>query len=176
MAVEFAQIEADFAELRNFILTDIDLIVGMASGGNYAAAAIITCAYETLAAVRGKAKHEVFAESLPDEWRAVAPSLFNALRNGVVHGYRTKAVVVDGRRLEISVSWRQMRHLSFDASRQTLYLNVQQMAADLRRAFEAYEDLLRSNAAARDTYLKRRRGAEVHPPAAQLEAWRRILS
>ena len=137
MAVEFAAIERDFEELRSFILNDIRQIVALEQGANYAAAAIIACAHETLAQLhlRGSRKYATFAETLPTAWRAVAPSLFDALRNGIAHGYATKTIVVAGSRVEIGVSWRERQHLSFDPIGELLYLNVQQLAKDLEAAF-----------------------------------------
>jgi hypothetical protein len=81
-------------------------------GANYAAAALITCAHETLAGLRsGAPAHATFGETLPTIWQPVAQSLFDALRNGVVHGYATKTLIVNGRRIELSVSWREQQHL-----------------------------------------------------------------
>jgi hypothetical protein len=94
MGAEFAEIEQDFRELRTFILHDLDQIVGL-EGANYAAAALITCAHETLAGLRsGAPAHATFGETLPTIWQPVAQSLFDALRNGVGHGYATKTPIV----------------------------------------------------------------------------------
>jgi hypothetical protein len=178
MAVEFADIDKDFDALRSFILNDLDQIVALKTGANYGATALITCGHETLAALRDPQapKHATFAESLPTVWQPVAQSLYDALRNGIVHGYATKRLIVNAHRIELSVSWRKERHLSLDAESGVLYLNVQQMATDLRDAFARYEDALRTDAAARRSFQsKRRKAREVQPQGEQKAAWLRLL-
>ena len=176
MTVQFSDIEEDFGELRGFILNDVDRIVSMEIGGNYAAAALIACAYEALAQLRGVAKHGVFAENLPTEWLPVAQSLYDALRNGIVHGYATKAIVIDGRQVEIGVSWREQQHLSLDRVHRIVFLNVAAMADHLRHAFEHYEALLRSDTEARERFVRqRRRGRDVSPRGDELAAWKVLL-
>jgi hypothetical protein len=177
MAVQFADIEGDLDEIRAFILNDVERIVAMEGGVNYAAAAVIACAYEALARLRAMANYAVFAETLPQEWRPVGRSLYDALRNGIVHGYSTKTLLVEGRRVEIGVSWRDHPHLSFDAVRQTLFLNVTTMAAELRQTFENYEGQLRSSPDARERFVRgRRREREVSPQGDQLAAWQALLA
>jgi hypothetical protein len=74
------------------------------------------------------------------------------------------------------VSWREHQHLSFDAPHPTVFLNVVTMADDLSQAFEDYEALLRSDAEARERFVRRRRRErEVSPRGGQLEAWRTLL-
>ena len=175
--IAYADIEADYAELRDFILNDVDRIVALETGGNYAAAALIACAHESLAKVQARKAHDTFTDTLPDAWQPVAPSLFDALRNGIVHRYVTKAVVVDGTRIEINISWREKPHLNLDKQDGVLYLNVPTMAAQLRGAFDAYEIDLRANEAACRRFVERHRKArESYPQGAELAAWRQLLA
>ncbi len=71
MAPTFEQIEPELVELREFVLNDLQRIVDQDVGGNYAAAALISSAYEELARLRKEAKHVPFRERLPEQWRPV---------------------------------------------------------------------------------------------------------
>ncbi len=180
MAVPFEEIADDFSKFRNFILNDVCQIVSRESGGNYAAVALITCACDAVAQLRYGSKNageRVLIEMVPDEWRPVAKSLYAALRDGLVHGYDAKDILVDGRRVEITISWREEPHLTFSPDRQMLYVNVQQMASDLRAAFADYETLLRGDVTDRDHFITRRReGKELCPEGEQRDAWRALLN
>jgi hypothetical protein len=113
MAIEFDQIEASFRQLRDFILHDLERIVDQEIGGNYAATAIIVCAHDSIANLRdGKANagERPFAETLPEEWRPVAPSLYDALRNGLVRAYEPQRLVINGHEIGLGLSWRQRAH------------------------------------------------------------------
>ena len=177
MSVAFAQIETEFNRLRSFLLNDVERILGLEPGVNYAAAAVIACGFEALADVRdGKsnAGEAPFAETLPRNWRPVAPSLFDALRNGIVHGYETQCIVANGETVQVVIAWRHAEHLAWDAGR--LVLNVRAMAAGLRERFAEYEDLLRKDAAARDRFLMRSgRDRERHVRGREAEAWAGLL-
>jgi hypothetical protein len=106
MAMPFERIEKPFVELRDFVLNDLDRLTSQEIGGNYLAAALIMCAHEAIADLRdGRPLGELpFADSLPPKWRAVAPSLYGALRDGLVHGYEAKWIRVDARRIELGVA------------------------------------------------------------------------
>jgi len=178
MAVSYERIRPRFERLRDFVLKDRDRIVGEPVGGNYAATAIIVCAYDAIADLRhgnsGRG-HLAFEATLPDEWKPLAKSLYDALRNGLVHAYETKRISVDGREIELLVSWRGRRHLSLDTGR--VYLNVPRMADDLRRAFDDYDTTLRSDAAMRERFWKRSEQDRVQPVGdrAEVAAWRELL-
>lgn len=106
MAMPFERIEKPFVELRDFVLNDLDRLTSQEIGGNYLAAALIMCAHEAIADLRdGRPLGELpFADSLPPKWRAVAPSFYGALRDGLVHGYEPKWIRVDARRIELGVA------------------------------------------------------------------------
>lgn len=177
MSVSFAQIETEFERLRDFLLNDVERILGLEPGVNYAAAAVIACGFEALANVRDGKSHAgegPFAETLPREWRPVAGSLFNVLRNGIVHGYETQRLVAKGQTVEVAIAWRQGEHLMWDAGR--LVLNVRAMADGLRDRFADYENLLHDDAAARDRFLRRgKRDRERHVRGYEAEAWAHLL-
>jgi hypothetical protein len=86
-------------------------------------------------------------------------------------------LIANGRRIVLSVSWRQEPHLSLDTGTGVLYLNVQQMATDLRDAFARCESVLRTDAAARRSFqIKRRKKREVQNLGEQEKAaWLGLL-
>jgi hypothetical protein len=178
MAIPFERIEQCFVELRDFVLNDLDRIASQDIGGNFAACAVVVCAYDAIAALRDDAKNagEVpFCETLPPEWQPVAPSLYDALRNGIVHTYATQKIHVGGRDIGLSVAWRGERHLTFDGD--WLIIVVPDLAAGLHRAFARFEEKLRADAAQRDLFFTRYRRDSVHNVRApdEQEAWRRLL-
>ena len=143
MAPRFEEIEPKLRELRAFVLNDLESVVDREVGGNYAAAALIVSAYDALGDLRKEKGAVPFEEQLPATWRPVAKSLYDALRNGLVHHYDPKLIVVDGQRIELCISWRERPHLSIEGAR--FNLNVQRMAVDLRVAFDDYEQALRAD-------------------------------
>lgn len=176
--VGFEHIEEDLRRLRDFVLEDLERIVAQEVGGNYAVATLVAIAYEELARLRhGRrgAGHEVFTETVPARWRAIGRSLYDALRNGLVHRYEVKLLMVGGEEVEVSISWRERRHLSVEGAR--LYLDAERLVADLRRAFEHYEAALRAEPELRDRFVEqwgRERVREVRTRA-ETDAWRELL-
>lgn len=115
MAVTFEQIEPKLRRLRDFVLDDLQRIVDQPVGGNYAAVAVVLCAYDAIGNLEGAGKGEIsFAESLPGEWKPAASTLYNALGTGLIHTYETKSIRVAGREIELVLSWRDRAHLTFD--------------------------------------------------------------
>ena len=178
MAVTFEQIEPELRRLREFVLNDLDRILDQPVGGNYAAVAVALCAYDAIAKLEGGANargERPFADSLPQAWRPVAPTLYNALRNGLVHTYETKTVLASGRQIELVLSWRERPHLTFEDDR--LFLNVRDIVSGLGRAFNAFTQRLRDDAELRDRFWQRSQRArtlDVLDPR-ETEAWRRLL-
>src|SRR2546426_7151758 len=117
MAVEYEAIRGKYEQLRSFIINDLTLLVQQETGGNYLAACLIACACEALSRFKYGLPHKgelFFSEmTLTEKWKPVAESLYDALRNGIVHGYDTKFIIVASHRVEIVVSWKQHPHLTF---------------------------------------------------------------
>lgn len=112
MGVQYETIRAEVERVRNFITTDLDLVVNQNIGGNYLAASLITCACDAIAYLKyGRPNHGelFFAELLAHSWKPAARGLYDAIRNGIVHVYDTKTIVLGSRRLNISLSWRTKR-------------------------------------------------------------------
>src|SRR5207253_713989 len=97
MAIDFENIRKDFEELQGFVLTDLEIITRAPTGGNYAAALLITTACEALGTLlygTDSGGTDFFANYLlPPRWRPVAKSIYDALRNGLAHSFSTKAIV-----------------------------------------------------------------------------------
>lgn len=178
VSVTYEQVAADFVRLRDFVLGDVERILTLEPGANYAAAAVIACGFEALADVRDghrNAGQRPFAETLPAAWRPVAPSLFDALRNGIIHGYETQRIVVAGCTVELAIAWRDGEHLTWSAGQ--LVLNVRDLAEGLRERFEAYEERLNRDVQLRELFLRRRRrNRERAATGADAEAWRVLLA
>ena len=170
MAVKLDDIKSDFLELKGFVLSDLEIITSAPKGGNYAAALLITTACEALGTVRYGKKDgglDFFRDYLlPEKWRPVAKSVYDALRNGLAHSFSTKVIVnASVKPIDLGVSWSKESHFYYDASRVVLFVNIQQFAKDLHTAFGRYESELEQDAALRDTFYvwrKKQRVYEVH--------------
>jgi hypothetical protein len=177
ISIGYAQIQTDLAKLRSFVLGDIDRMLELEPGVNYAAAVVIACGFEALANVRDgreNAGQQPFAETLPARWRPVASSLFDALRNGIVHGYETQLIRVGDQTVELAIAWRVTEHLMWYEGQ--LVLNVRALAACLRERFDDYDQRLRADGSARDLFFKRRRRQREHQVRGdEAVAWRSLI-
>lgn len=167
MAVEFNKIKDDFLELEGFVLNDLGIITDAQKGGNYATVLLITTACEALGMLRyGKKDGGVdFFENylLPEQWRVVSKSTYDALRNGLAHSFSTKAIVnASDRPIELGISWSKEPHFSYDSNRSVLFLNIQQLSKDLRGAFSRYQSELQQDADLRDRFVKWRKKQRVY--------------
>jgi hypothetical protein len=155
---QWEEIEETFVRLRDFVLNDLERIVSQRHGGNYAVVALVMAACDALARLHyGKSKgHRVLEHCLPREWRPAAPTLYSALRNGLVHGYETQSVVIAGRSVLFQIAWDGQRHLTFtDERRQVLCIVARDLVESLRTAFDSIESELRNDAEARRKFLRR---------------------
>ena len=158
MAVSFEDIEKKFHEIFGFIRDDLKRILPIDPGGNYAVASLFAGACETLAIYRcGKKEGEiVFAKLLPDgPFQGVAKTLYDALRNGLVHRYRAKDIKVDGKTVEIDIAWKEGQHLRVHEKDGVwhLVLNDRNLCCGLFSAFDEYEAELKRDGSARDRFL-----------------------
>lgn len=123
---------------------------------------------------------DVFSRLLPGgSFQIIARSLFDILRNGLVHRYDTPDIWVGGRIIRLAISWRAHPHLSVAEidGVPNLVLNVTALCADLFREFEDYRAELRGSAEVRDRFFTTYREVgtvEVTVPA-QVAAWAQIL-
>jgi len=182
VTIAFDAIESRFRELRDFVLNDLNLLLGSPRGGNYAAALLIATACEALGHLRYESGggSKFFEEyMLPENWRPVSDSLFNALRNGLAHRFAPKVLLqVNSGPIELGISWREKPHLRCDQEKGCVYLNITNMAQSLALAFEAYDSQLREDPVFRDRFDQRwgkGRVVEVQD-ATERHAWRQLLS
>ena len=158
MAIPFVQIEKEFDRLRRFLKADLDLILQPGMGGNYVSVTLITCACDALGWLHYGQKNggaKFFSEKLlPQEWKEVGKTIYDAVRNGLVHSYETKDIMVNGSKIVVAISRKDRPHLTFSTDKKYLYLNVRQLAQDLERALCDYENQLKENEETRETFFK----------------------
>ena len=89
----------------------------------------------------------------------------------------TKTVRWKGHVLEIGISWRSKSHLSFDDAHTKLFVNVRDLASDLRKAFDRYKRELQQDPELPDRFVKsRKKGRTVEvKDEGRVVAWRRLV-
>ncbi len=182
MTVSFSDIEEKFHRVFGFIQADLERFLAVYPGGNFAVAGLAACACETLARYRyGSGEGaDAFLRLLPDgPFQVIAKSLFDILRNGLVHRYDTADIRVDRQIIRLAISWRAEPHLSVKVidGVPNLVLNVTTLCADLFRAFADYREELKKSAEACDRFVRTYRETgtvEVTVPA-QVAAWKAIV-
>ncbi len=182
MTVSFADIAPKFDRVFGFIQRDLERILTLDPGGNFAVAGLAACACETLARYRygtGEGA-DVFSRLLPaGPLKVVARCLYDILRNGLVHRYDTADIRVEGRVIQLAISWGAQPHLSIQDIEgvPNLVLNVRTLCGDLFTQFAEYRRELEQSAETRDRFFMRYRETgvvEITVPA-QLEAWKAIV-
>ena len=177
---DWETIEPTFVRLRDFVFTDGGRLVSQEAGGQFAVVALVMAACDALGRLHyGKDMgHRVLEQCLPAEWKPAAPTLYDALRHGLIHGYEPRAVVVDGKPVGFEIAWRGERHLTFaDAGREVLCIVAPVVVDALRDAFDSVESELRNDPVARDAFLSRdRKERTIHLRGPQVEKWRAAVS
>ena len=177
----FETVEPVFVRLRDYVLRDVAKITDQAVGGNYAATAVVVCACDALGNLTYGAENtgaRFFSEFvLPEKWRLVGGSIYSALRHGLVHLYETKSIRIGGRTIELSVSWKERPHLTFNEDRTILFVNVQTMRAEMEGAFERIRQKLLEEAAFRyEFYMRSKAGTVLDARPGDVDAWKALLS
>jgi hypothetical protein len=182
MAVSFEDIGPKFDRVFGFIERDLKRILTLSPGGNFAVAGLAACACETLARYRyGSGEGaEVFTRLMPSgPLRIVAKDVYDTLRNGLVHRYDAADILVEGKTIQLGISWRDEPHLSVKRSDgvPNLILNVTTLCADLFAQFADYHVDLRQSAEARDHFYTEYRstGVKKIEGPAQVAAWKEIV-
>lgn len=180
MAVPYETIKPEVERLRDYVTNDLNRVVAQNVGGNYLAAALITCACDAISFLKYGQRNRgdlIFAEILPDLWKPVAKTLYDAIRDGIVHVYETKTIIIDSRRLNVVISWRAKPHLHVSATGADVYMNIRQLSQDLKAAVAQFETDLKCKAKLRDIFYKSmRREREITPPASEQHKWQDVLS
>jgi hypothetical protein len=182
VAIPFEDIQQKFHRGFGFIQHDLEGFLSQDVGGNFAVAALAACACETLARYRHGSGDggEVFRRLMPaGPLQVVARTLYDLLRNGLVHRYNTADIAVEGQVVRLALSWRAEQYLSVKEidGVPNLVLNVTTLCADLFKEFQDYREELKRSAEARDRFFVTYRETgtfEVVVPA-HIEAWKAIL-
>jgi hypothetical protein len=180
MVVSDDDVLARCDELRRFVLEDLERMVQMPVGGNFAVAGLMAAGCETLACLRGGHQDRgwtVLAEILPAPFSEVAESLWKAMRNGLLHNYWPNTLRIDGTDVVLSFSWQEKQHLSWSEEGE-LVLFVPALVEGLHEAWDRFSVQLASDvdvrAAARKDLEKLGRIDTVKGD--QKAAWLRILA
>ena len=181
MVVSFNDIEDKFDRVFGFIRRDLERILTLETGGNFAVALLATCACDTLAEYKyGRGQGEkVFRKLLPaGPYRKAAKPIYDALRDGFAHGYNGYDILFDGQTLQIEIAWKRGTHLSVRKIDEVpnLILNVRQLCEALFLEFEKYRHLLKENGTSRESFLKRYDKKKVVQDANQILALKAIVS
>lgn len=182
--VAYPRIEKRFNQVRRYITGDLRRLVKQPKGGNYLAAFLIACACETVGWFKygnNQRGAQVLAEELlPPEFRPVAPSLYDAMRNGIAHRYETKTLCIGDKRLDVGISWRKKPHLCVSRRQGIIFLNVQSLAKQVYRMFSKYKRELQSDATLREKFYdsmnrKWEKKFDERREKQELDAWVRLL-
>ena len=180
VAIAFETIKPEVDRLRNFIVGDLDYLISHDRGGNYLAAALITCASDALSYLKygDRNKGERFFEDIiPSEWKSLAASLYEAIRDGIVHSYDTKIICVGSRKIIVNISWGAKPHFHLSQDRKTIHINIKNLAADFKDALKRFEADLKNKPALRETFeSSMRKSREISIPNNQRAGWEQCLS
>ncbi len=166
----FGDIYAEFKDSFGYIRGDIRAICSAKETVNYTVALLVGCACEMLAAARGDRKHpeRILEEILEPQWRPLAACLSNALQNGLVHGFDTKHLMVDGVAHQMYMSWKARDPVKLTRTALTTRLTIGPtvLAELICKKIDELEALLRSDPHRHD----RERPLNRH----ELKAWNNI--
>ncbi len=182
MTVRFADIEDKFDRIFGFLRRDLERILTLEPGANFAVATLVACACETLARYRYVNEKDVdaFSQLLPSgPFQTIAKTLYNTLRNGFVHHSNAADIRVGGTIVRLAVAWREHKHLSVQEIEgiPNLILNVTQLCRDLFSSFDEYRAELEKNGEARDRFFTtyRQVGTKEVTVPGEIAAWQEIL-
>lgn len=182
MTVSFADVEDKFDCVFGFIRRDLERILTLEPGANFAVATLVACACETLARYRyGSGEGtDAFSRLLPSgPFQTIAKTVYNVLRNGFVHRYNAADIRVSGTTVRLAVAWREHRHLSVKKLEgvPNLILNVTQLCRDLFSSFDEYRAELEKSGNARDRFFTtyRQVGIEEVTVPGEIAAWQEVL-
>jgi hypothetical protein len=178
----FADIRKEFEESLVYIRNDITAIRHEKSTVNYTVALLIGCGCEMLAAGKGDRKHpeKILADLLPPgDWRVLGTRLYTALRDGLAHGFDTKHLEVEGKIIQIYISWHRKDLIGIEEAEAGLgvYIGIQPLAEGLCAKIDEFEQLLRRDEAARKRFKEAcdyQRVAKLNQ--SETSTWRRLVA
>lgn len=182
MTVAFADIKDKFDRVFGFIRRDLERILTLDPGGNFAVATLLACACEALARYRNGSGDgaDIFARLLPPgPFKTISNTLYDVLRNGFVHHYNTADIRVERSIIRLAIAWKEQEHLSIKVidGVPNLVLNMTRICNDLFSAFEEYRTELERSGEARDLFFKIYNSVgikDIKVPK-EITAWQEIL-
>jgi hypothetical protein len=104
------------------------------SGGNFAGVGLMLAACDALGDLRYGTRSSgdrILERCLPDAWKPAASVLYDALRNGLLHGYEPKIVMRDGAAVGFAIGWRSsVGHMQFtNEARDAFYVCAPSLVA-----------------------------------------------
>ena len=179
MALAYDAIRPRFDQIKDYIVSDLDRVIEQTDGGNYIAAALITCACDALSTLKYGGENRgdrFFKELLPTTWQPVAKPLYEAIRNGLVHTYDTRLICIGEQEIEVVISWGRKPHLRLSDDGRQLYINVKNLSRDFKSALNRLEADLREHPSLRDTFADSiRRWRKQQIPRQQVAKWQQLL-
>ena len=180
MVVSFNDIEDKFDRVFGFIRRDLERILTLERGELRGSSPCYLCMRNSSEiSYRSGEGADAFKTLLPQgPYRAVARTLYDVLRNGLVHRYDAADLRFDGKTLRLAIAWKQSQHLSTIEldNIPNLVVNVNDLCGSLFSAFDEYKTELRNSGEARDRFLRTyRKGSEKKVPDGEIDAWRKIL-
>lgn len=157
MATTYETIRPRFEQVQDYVVSDLDRVIEQTDGGNYIAAALITCACDALSNLKYGQQNRgylFFEDLLPSEWRPVAKSLYEAIRHGLIHTYDTRLICIGPRELEVIISWGQKPHLHLSENGKQIYINIKSLSNDFKAALKQFESDLQEQPTLRDTFAR----------------------
>lgn len=180
MTISYETIRPEVERLRYYLTNDLDRLIAQDVGGNYLAAVLITCACDALSYLKHGQRNRgdlFFTELLPDLWKPVAKTLYNAIRNGIVHTYETKTIILGSRRLSVGISWNAKPHLHLSETGTHIYVNIRQLSQDLKTAVAQFEADLKADAKLRKQFHESMQGErEIPLDGSEKQKWQDMLS
>jgi hypothetical protein len=173
-------VKQEFAESLGYIRQDICWLLNHDSGLNYTIALLICCGCEMLAALKDKNRRgeKVFAEILPSGgWQVLAGRIYEALRNGLAHGFDTKHLLVDGTQYQIYLGVKGPQDIRIIQTNRGagLYIGIRSLAEALCAKITDFEALLEHDDDARRRLMAARQTTTALN-VIEAEAWRALIA
>jgi hypothetical protein len=177
----FEEIRREFEDSFGYIQTDMKAIGSGTQRVNYTLAALIGIACEMLAAARGMRGQpaSILQEVIPP-WKPLAKALFDAVRNGLAHGFDTKHIMVGGVAHQIYMQWQGTTPLELirTGGRVQFYLRPRVLADLICSKIDELLEQLKTDSEARHRWLDKchryKREIDLDPKAAS--AWKDLLN
>jgi hypothetical protein len=178
----FDEIEREFEDSFGYIQNDMKAIGSGTQRVNYTLAALIGIACEMLAAPRGMRgqPEAILQEVIPSPWKPLAKALFDAMRNGLAHGFDTKHIMVGGVPHQIYMQWQGTTPLELilTGGRVQFYLRPRPLADLICSKIDELREQLKTDSEVRHQWLAKchRYKREIYLDPKATSAWKDLLN